>query len=218
MYSTIVIPARLRGILPAPTSSYRSAALLCMGALGGAVWQRGELSARPAFCAALEQMGLKKKHREDAAAWLSPSRARLSPLRLDAAALPEEAPLLALCLSLAQGESEVCGLRELDAASLRRLRAALSALQTLGANVREQENAVRILGMPALPGGAAADASEPCLLPLLLAAASVCEKPLTLLRVNHADWPDWQSEYALLGGCLRPAGAQLAAANAAPPV
>lgn len=205
MESTIVIPARLHGTLPAPTDAYRSAALLCMGALGGMVWQTGDITARPAFCAVLEQLGLRRQQREDATTWLCPSRARPSPLQLHADAFPEEAPLLALCLTRAQGASVLCGLERLSDDALRRLRAASTALRALGARVLEQEGSLLINGTRTLLGGATLDAGrEPMLLPLLLAAASVCEKPVVLTNLCEASWPDWQREYALLGGCLRP--------------
>lgn len=130
-----------------------------------------------------------------------------SPLRgisIDASQIPDLVPILATVASVAEGRTVIHHASRLRLKESDRLRAVATALNGLGASIRETEDGLIIDGVPSLTGGEA-DAFGDHRIAMSVAVASVrCKNPvlLTGAEVTAKSYPSfWQDVLALGMSC-----------------
>ena len=89
--------------------------------------------------------------RSGGAVTVSPSRLR--GIRIDASQIPDLVPILAVLGALAEGETVIYNAERLRIKESDRLAAVCTVLSTLGANIEETADGLRIVGTPYLRGG-----------------------------------------------------------------
>ncbi len=108
-------------------------------------------------------------------------RGTLRGISLDAAQIPDLVPVLSVLAAAAEGETRITGAGRLRLKESDRLQTTAAMLQALGADIRETEDGLTIIGAPALTGGCADAAGDHRIAMSAAAAASVSEGPVTVL-------------------------------------
>jgi 3-phosphoshikimate 1-carboxyvinyltransferase len=192
----------------------QAAVLLCVNAMGGGVILSGmrapkdgdgTLQGDAKIVPLLQRMGLRIRGLRDGMMACCPSRAGLSPLRVDCDDIPDLAPILALTCTQAAGESVLSGVSRLRAKECDRLAATQELLTRLGANaeIAGDGDVLRVHGPARLTGGFTADArGDHRMVMLLAAAALLCGEPVTVQGVESVNksWPGFLTTYRALGG------------------
>ncbi len=108
-------------------------------------------------------------------------RGTLGGISLDAAQIPDLVPVLSVLAAAAEGETRITGAGRLRLKESDRLQTTAAMLQALGADIRETEDGLTIIGAPALTGGCADAAGDHRIAMSAAAAASVSEGTVTVL-------------------------------------
>ncbi len=194
----------------------QAAVLLCVNAMGGGVILSGmrapkegdgTLQGDAKIVPLLQTMGLRIHNVKDGMMACCPSRAGLSPLRVDCSDIPDLAPILALTCTQAAGESVLTGVARLRVKECDRLSATQELLTRLGARaeIADGGDTLRVWGPAKLTGGFTADArGDHRMVMLLAAAAMLCREPVTVLGVESVNksWPGFPAVYKALGGLM----------------
>ena len=125
--------------------------------------------------------------------------------RIDLGNIPDLAPLLAVFAALTPGVTRLENAARLRGKESDRLSGTADLLRALGGEVREDADAMEIVGKPRLRGGRADCRSDHRLLMAAAAASVRCEKPVIL---SHAEavwksYPGFWADFAALGGELQ---------------
>ena len=186
----------------------QAAVLLCLNALGANVRVRGLASGSQGderVMDVLSAMGMRVGHQNGEWYAACASRARLRPVSLDCTDIPDIAPILALALTQARGESVLTGVHRLRIKECDRLSATVELLSQLGADARAEEDRLIVQGPARLRGGFTADArADHRMVMLLAAAASAADGPITVAGAEciAKSWPGFAETYAQLGGAV----------------
>ena len=127
-----------------------------------------------------------------------------NPAEIDISQTPDLLPPLALWAALQVGKTT----RFTHAGFLRgkesdRLKQTARSLNTLGAQVKEEEDGLTVFGVAQLHGDAVLDACRDHRMAMLAAFAAVlCQQPVTLIGAEFVDksYPNFWRDYTALGG------------------
>lgn len=189
----------------------QAAVLLCAGALGGSVsvanLHEDSVQGDKQVVRVLQSMGLEKRVVNGETAMLLPENGILRPVDVDCTSIPDIAPILALALSRAPGESVLRGVNRLTIKESDRLAATVEILGQLGvtATVEDNRDVLHVFGGAPLRGSFEADArGDHRLVMLLAAAASAADGPITVHGVESItkSWPGFFETIRNLGGII----------------
>jgi len=189
----------------------QAAVLLCLSALGGKVsvanLHEDSVQGDKQVVNVLECMGLEKHVSNGEMTLLLPEGSKLKPVDVDCTSIPDIAPILALALSRAPGESVLRGVNRLTIKESDRLAATVETLAQLGTTVTVEDNndVMHVFGGSPLRGGFEADArGDHRLVMLLAAAASAADSPITVHGVESItkSWPGFFETIKSLGGII----------------
>ncbi|MBP3541186.1 MAG: hypothetical protein J6K72_05165 [Clostridia bacterium] len=189
----------------------QAAVLMCVGALGGNVrvsnLSETSVQGDKACMDVLSRMGLVKQAADGALSMVCPAQTQLMPVTVDCSDIPDIAPILALALSRAPGESVLTGVHRLTIKESDRLKATVETLAQLGtrATVEDNGDVLHIFGGSPLRGSFEADArGDHRLVMLLAAAASAADGPITVHGVEAItkSWPGFFDTIQQLGGII----------------
>lgn len=128
---------------------------LCAGAMPGGditclgLWKDSRQGDR-AVCEILEKMGARVAWKEDA---LSVRESKRKALDIDAAAIPDLIPVLAAVAAVSRGVTRIRNASHLRLKGSDRLSAIAQTLSSLGAEIKEEDDGLQIVGKPCLRGG-----------------------------------------------------------------
>ena len=108
-------------------------------------------------------------------------RGRLQGVRLDASQIPDLVPALSVLAAAAEGETRICRAGRLRLKESDRLQTTAAMLRALGADIRETEDGLGIVGRGALLGGSTDAAGDHRIAMSAAAAASAAEAAVTVL-------------------------------------
>ena len=108
-------------------------------------------------------------------------RGRLRGVTLDASQIPDLVPVLSVLAAAAEGETRITRAGRLRLKESDRLQTTAAMLGALGADIRETEDGLEIVGQKALPGGSADAAGDHRIAMSAAAAASAALGPVTVL-------------------------------------
>ena len=108
-------------------------------------------------------------------------RGRLRGVCLDASQIPDLVPALSVLAAAAEGETRICRAGRLRLKESDRLQTTAAMLRALGADIRETEDGLRIVGRGILLGGSADAAGDHRIAMSAAAAASAAEGAVTVL-------------------------------------
>ena len=125
--------------------------------------------------------------------------------RMDLGNIPDLAPLLAVFAALNPGVTRLENAARLRFKESDRLSGTAELIRALGGEVREESDALEIVGKPYLRGGSADCRNDHRLLMAAAAASVRCETPVIL---SHAEavgksYPGFWADFAALGGRLQ---------------
>ncbi|MDR0433989.1 MAG: 3-phosphoshikimate 1-carboxyvinyltransferase [Gracilibacteraceae bacterium] len=187
---------------------YSQAALfLVAGALGGRVAVAGlEPASRQgdrAILALLTRLGYKAAWRGGATTCVH-GPVPAGPVEIDAAPCPDIIPALALAAALRPGlTTNITRAGRLRLKESDRLRATVTELRALGADIEERGDGVLIRGSARLPGGRPLDSHGDHRLAMMLTiAGAAAERPVTLTDPDCVckSYPGFFADFAALGG------------------
>jgi len=124
---------------------------------------------------------------------------------IDVRDCPDLVPPLAALAAVRAGRCRLEGAARLRLKESDRLATVSAALNALGADVREEPEALEIRGVPSLRGGAALDCAGDHRIAMMCAvAATRCEKSVVLRGADcvNKSYPSFWEEYRRLGGCI----------------
>jgi len=182
----LTIPAHARftspGTLAVGGDWSGAAPWLCMGAVGkhpltvtGLDTASGQ--GDKAILSVLSDMGAQIEVRENA---ITVTPAPLHGIALNAANIPDLVPVIAATAALAEGTTRITGAARLRIKESDRLATTTAVLTALGADVRETDDGLVIVGKPALSGGFV-DAYGDHRIAMTAALASLgCKEPVTI--------------------------------------
>lgn len=189
----------------------QAAVLLCANALGGGVSVANlfedSVQGDKQCVEILQSMGLRKRFINGELTLQCSSRANLLPVDVDCSDIPDIAPILALALSRAKGESCLSGVHRLTIKESDRLKATSETLEQLGIRtvVEDNRDVLHVYGGAPLRGGFEAEArGDHRLVMLLAAAASAADAPITVHGVEAItkSWPGFFDTIKSLGGII----------------
>ena len=126
----------------------------------------------------LKRFGAEIKEEED---FISVRRKTLKGCVIDASQVPDLIPVLSVVAAVAEGESRIIHAGRLRIKESDRLASTAEMLTTLGADVTEEEEGLRILGKPFLRGGALVDPYRDHRIAMAASvAAMVSERPVVI--------------------------------------
>ena len=201
-----LIPGRQRCHLPevlhAEGDWSGAAAFLCMGALSpNGIFVNGLQAASgqadEKILTVLERFGAEVTARENG---IFVRRKVLHGISFDCEQSPDLVPVIAALASLAEGESILTGCGRLRFKESDRLQTVTALLSGLGAEIYEENDALRIRGRSTLRGGAA-DAMEDHRIAMAAAVAACgCREPVKLTgwECVRKSFPDFRTQYERL--------------------
>lgn len=147
----------------------------------------------------LEQMGARVSRGEGRA---SVAGGALHGAEIDARDIPDLVPALAAVAAVAEGETRITGAQRLRLKESDRLQSVAQGLTALGADVRETEDGLRILGRTRLTGGTLDACGDHRIAMMGGIAALACAGPVTILGAHAVEksYPAFWQHYLLLGG------------------
>lgn len=125
---------------------------------------------------------------------------------IDISDCPDLAPPLAVWGALRVGQLRLTNAARLRLKESDRLAAITQTLTALGADIREETDALTIYGKSSLTGGVTVDCHNDHRIAMMLAvAATRCAQPITLLGAQCVgkSYPTFWRDYAALGGIIR---------------
>ena len=170
------------------------------GALGGNVTVRGLDSGSPQ----LSKQILDKLHTLGAAAGIGEGGANVTAAslkgnNLNAGKIPGLIPILSVALASASGSSSLTDIGDFDADRIVRV------LNTLGANVTKDGNALRFDGRPVFTGGDVDPGSSSTAILVAAAASCVCSEAVLIRNAGQINkyYPGFFDIFEALGGRIR---------------
>lgn len=126
-------------------------------------------------------------------------------IEADVSDSPDLAPVLASVLACARGRSRITGAARLRLKESDRLHAVCSVLSSLGADVREEPDALVFDGRETLTGGTVPSFGDHRIVMAALAASCRCRGEVTVAGAEaiSKSWPDAISAFTALGGVIR---------------
>ncbi len=123
---------------------------------------------------------------------------------IDAAAIPDLVPILAVCGCAAAGETRITNASRLRLKESDRLKTVAAALNALGGRVRELPDGLIIEGSGSLRGGTVNCCNDHRIAMSMAIAALLCKEPVVLdgAEAVEKSYPRFFSDYQSLGGML----------------
>ncbi len=182
----------------------QAAVMLCAGALGSSVSIKGlnpdSRQGDKAVIDLLQKMGA--SYSADGGV-CSMHADRLRGTIIDGSQIPDVLPMLALVMSLAQGESRIENAGRLRIKECDRLEATVMELSKLGAKIRAEGDTIFISGQEHLSGGTTVHSRDDHRMAMMLSIAALhCIEPVVLENPACVtkSWPSYWDDYLALGG------------------
>ena len=133
---------------------------------------------------------------------ISAARGELLPQQVDASAIPDLVPILAVLAAVTPGTTRITGAARLRLKESDRLAVMASCLNTLGGQVEELPDGLVITGVPRLRGGRVHSANDHRVVMAIAVAATVSENPVTVAEGEAVEksYPGFVRDYIQLGG------------------
>ena len=133
---------------------------------------------------------------------ISAARGDLLPQQVDASAIPDLVPILAVLAAVTPGTTHITGAARLRLKESDRLAVMASCLNTLGGQVEELPDGLVITGVPHLGGGRVHSANDHRVVMAMAVAATVSEGPVTVCQGEAVEksYPGFVRDYIQLGG------------------
>lgn len=127
---------------------------------------------------------------------------RLTGQRIDVDQIPDLLPVLAVLACAAEGETVLFNAARLRDKESDRLASTAAMLRALGGDVREEPDALRIMGAGRLKGGAVDGAGDHRIVMAAAVAAAICKTPVTIYGAEAVwkSYPGFFEAYGALGG------------------
>jgi len=176
---------------------------LCAGAMpGGSIQCQSlhpeSLQGDKAVWRLLLQMGAKVSWQEDT---LSVSEGARRAVEVDASGIPDLIPALAVVAAVSEGITMIKNASRLRLKESDRLAAIAQTLNTLGAQVFEEPDGLRIQGVPHLRGGKVDAWGDHRIAMMAAVASAACREPVVISTAEavRKSYPSFWRELALLG-------------------
>lgn len=174
---------------------------LCAGALGGSVTVSrlsfdGSRQGDREILSLLRRFGAKVVQNGDS---ITVSHAPLHGTEIDATQIPDLVPVLATVAAVAEGKTVITGASRLRLKESDRLCTTRDMLRALGADIRDTEDGLEILGKPALTGGVTSSFGDHRIAMSAAVAAVVCHSPVKITDAQACEksypgfWDDMES-------------------------
>jgi 3-phosphoshikimate 1-carboxyvinyltransferase len=146
----------------------------------------------------LLQMGAKVSWQEDT---LSVSEGARRAVEVDAAGIPDLIPALAVVAAVSEGITMIKNASRLRLKESDRLAAIAQTLNTLGAQVFEEPDGLRIQGVPHLRGGKVDAWGDHRIAMMAAVASAACREPVVISTAEavRKSYPSFWRELTLLG-------------------
>lgn len=176
---------------------------LTAGALSGEIIVTG-LSASSAqgdraICDILRSIGARVNVQDNC---VTVSKGSLKAINLDASNVPDLVPVVAAALSTAQGNSVIYNISRLRLKESDRLKTVATALNSIGADIREKQNSLEIIGREALQGSVADSFNDHRIAMALAVASTVCRGRVIIKNAQAVEksYPEFFTHFTQLGG------------------
>lgn len=176
---------------------------LCAGALGGPVavtgLNRDSLQGDRAIDSLLTGLGASVRWNRDC---LTVRPGPLIPRSIDAAAIPDLVPVLAVLAAAIPGQTRITNAGRLRLKESDRLESVCRLLTGLGGAVRQTEDTLTVCGGRLLTGGQADSCGDHRIAMAAAVAACLCTGPVELTGAEAVEksYPDFWRDYRSLGG------------------
>ena len=129
---------------------------------------------------------------------------RLKAFEVDVSECPDLMPILTVLAALSEGESKITGAARLRLKECDRLKAIMTELNKLGAQIVEEQDSLSIKGLKYLQGGDVESWGDHRIAMALAIAATKCIEPVIIHNSDavHKSYPNFFDDYKLLGGIL----------------
>ncbi len=127
---------------------------------------------------------------------------KLKAIELDARAIPDLVPIIALAASVAEGKTVIYGAERLRIKESDRLKSVCETLSILGADIKETEDGLIICGKDRLKGGTISSFYDHRIVMMGAIASIVCEKEVTICDAQavNKSYPGFFEDFEKLGG------------------
>jgi len=176
---------------------------LAAGALSGGITVTGlsesSVQGDMAICNIVKSIGARVEIHENS---VTVSRGSLNAISIDASDIPDLVPVIAAALSIAEGKSLIYNISRLRLKESDRLRTVALALNSIGADIKENENSLEIKGREALSGGVADSFNDHRIAMSLAVASIACKNKLTITNAQAVEksYPEFFTHFMQLGG------------------
>lgn len=127
---------------------------------------------------------------------------KLKATDIDAKPIPDLVPILALAAAVAEGETVIRNAERLRIKESDRLKTVYETLNTLGADIEEQEDGLIIRGKYKLKGGTVSSFNDHRIAMMAAIASIVCEEEVVILQAEavNKSYPGFYEDFKKLGG------------------
>lgn len=180
-----------------------AAFFLAAGALGGPVTVQGlsadSLQGDRTVLSLLQQMGACVSQSDDG---ITVCRGTLRGIEVDMAQIPDLLPPLAVMAAAAEGQSRFYNAGRLRLKETDRLNTLCRMLTDLGADVRQQDDALIVTGKPQLSGGNTDSFGDHRIAMAAAVASGICRGPVIIdnAACTTKSYPGFYDDYRALGG------------------
>lgn len=121
---------------------------------------------------------------------------------IDASDIPDAVPVIAAIAATAEGETVIKNAQRLRLKESDRIVSTAQMLRSLGADIRETEDGMIIVGKPALSGGTVDSFNDHRIAMAAAVAAAKCEGEVIITGADavNKSYPDFFKDYNMLGG------------------
>lgn len=179
---------------------------LCAGAMQGGAIKCGSLNSESlqgdrAVWRVLAEMGATVSWKEDVLSVLEGSRRAVT---IDASGIPDLIPALAVVAAVSEGVTIVRNASRLRLKESDRLSAIAKTLNSLGANVLEEADGLKIQGVPCLKGGTVDAWGDHRIAMMAAVASTACQETVTIIGAEAVkkSYPSFWIELSSLGKCV----------------
>lgn len=126
----------------------------------------------------------------------------LKGIEVDGSQCPDIIPVVALALSLSQGDSQINHIGRLRIKECDRLSATVKELNALGGQVKESDESMTLKGVLQLQGGYVCSHDDHRMAMMLAIASTICQEPVVIdnRECVKKSYPDFWEDFAMLGG------------------
>lgn len=147
----------------------------------------------------IQQMGGKLTIEADS---ITASPAITHSIEIDASQCPDLVPILTVLAAVSNGITRIIKAGRLRIKECDRLKAIAQELNKLGADIREHEDSLTIVGCPTLKGGVVHSWHDHRIAMALAIASTLCQ---TMVTIEHSEcvsksYPDFWKDFHMLGG------------------